>query len=412
MKEQLYIPKEIRVGFQKREDTFTKKLAYVIYVDDKGVLRKEASWNSWCDAKIEKLSFSNEPTSGFMLNKNVQRYNWGHFSSNRSYIRVHDPRGFEFEISPENLLGILMDGNCNRRVLEGSFVYSWAGTELVLLPCDTEGYKNSKKFTELQGKKVSATELVPGRTYRTKKEADLIYLGKFAWHQRSFGRAANGQTPTPATRPSKKKFVFVNAENVKNGKLEKPQYYWERPFELLSNLDSLAVCSSETPVEFYAHLMDEFNKSPHSSKFVEVVWSPIKKKEDWPNIKGEAGGDVGVIKVSDEEYESYWLSNNYSMPTYNTTLRNTGDDEKIQCYVYSYTLDPKTNLFNPIMDREMSHSYYREINRHRSRVITTTKADLMNKGISLLKYRLENGKITNPVQIATDSLLDLSDENY
>ena len=45
--EKLYIPKKINVGFQLRQGTYTGKLAYVIYWDDKGKLRKEASWESW-----------------------------------------------------------------------------------------------------------------------------------------------------------------------------------------------------------------------------------------------------------------------------------------------------------------------------------------------------------------------------
>ena len=38
--DKLYIPKKIKVGFQEREDTFNGLLSYIIYWDDKGVLRK------------------------------------------------------------------------------------------------------------------------------------------------------------------------------------------------------------------------------------------------------------------------------------------------------------------------------------------------------------------------------------
>mgnify|MGYP003293415702 CR=1 FL=1 len=37
----IFIPKKIKVGFQTREDTYTKKLAYVIYYDTQGKLRKD-----------------------------------------------------------------------------------------------------------------------------------------------------------------------------------------------------------------------------------------------------------------------------------------------------------------------------------------------------------------------------------
>lgn len=39
-KERFFIPEKIKVGYQKRQDTYTGKLSYIIYYDKKGVLRK------------------------------------------------------------------------------------------------------------------------------------------------------------------------------------------------------------------------------------------------------------------------------------------------------------------------------------------------------------------------------------
>src|ERR1700677_2236256 len=102
---QLFIPDKIKVGFQTREDTYTKKLAYVIYFDQKGVLRKEKSWQSWRNHKILPVEIDNVPTENFVLNKGVggQRASYG-WNARNEYIRVYDPRDFEFEISVANLL--------------------------------------------------------------------------------------------------------------------------------------------------------------------------------------------------------------------------------------------------------------------------------------------------------------------
>jgi hypothetical protein len=59
MKSNIFIPKKIKVGFQKRTDTYTGSLGYVIYNDGK-VWRKEKSWESWrtkyiSDIDLEKL---------------------------------------------------------------------------------------------------------------------------------------------------------------------------------------------------------------------------------------------------------------------------------------------------------------------------------------------------------------------
>ena len=71
MNSSIFVPKTINVGYQNRSGTYTGKLAYVIYYDEKGKLRKEASWNSWRDDKIPNDEFDNIPTEGFVLNKKL-----------------------------------------------------------------------------------------------------------------------------------------------------------------------------------------------------------------------------------------------------------------------------------------------------------------------------------------------------
>ena len=47
MQSTMFIPERIKVGYQERSGTYTGQLAYIIYYDVKGVLRKEKSWESW-----------------------------------------------------------------------------------------------------------------------------------------------------------------------------------------------------------------------------------------------------------------------------------------------------------------------------------------------------------------------------
>lgn len=184
MNVQLLIPNKIKVGYQQRSDTYTKMLAYVIYYDTKGVLRKENSWNSWRDHKIKDTEFENVPTSGFVINKGVggvkESYYW---NARNEYVRVYDPRGFEIEISVSNLLFILNQCNCFKgKGIEEELIYCWLGTELTLLPIDCEEYRNSIKYTSLQNNKISAKDLKIGATYETKTQQSLIYLGKYTYY--------------------------------------------------------------------------------------------------------------------------------------------------------------------------------------------------------------------------------------
>jgi hypothetical protein len=256
----LFIPKKIRVGYQHRDGTYTKKLAYVIYYDLKGKLHKEKSWLGWCDAKIPYDEYDNEPTDGFVLNKGIQRYGWSHFSSNRSYIRIYDPRGIEFEITPENLIGILMETTCSRRGLDGQFVYAWQGDKLVLLPCGSEEYQKAMANTKRQAMSVSARDLKPGCSYMTKKGSDVIYIGRFNWFE--WSRYGN------YGRKSKKMHIFAHPQ--------KPSY--GHKFFPKSDATFLAACNNPDPLPEYAELLDEFNGDIHSSVITAWETSPLEPK--------------------------------------------------------------------------------------------------------------------------------------
>jgi hypothetical protein len=181
MSTNIFVPSKINVGFQNRKDTYTGKLAYVIYFDEKGKLRKENSWNSWRDKDIPNEIFDNEPTEGFVLNKDVGGSGGSGWDIRKAYTRIYDPRGFEFEITIPNLLWILE--NCNSikgKGIEGEFVYGWDGKELVLVPVDSPDYKEIQMKSELRKNNefIKAKDLVVGTTYETLKGEQYVYMGK------------------------------------------------------------------------------------------------------------------------------------------------------------------------------------------------------------------------------------------
>jgi len=268
----IFIPNKCKVGFNIREDTYTKKLGYVIGFDGKK-WRKEPSWESWrhkegqkysrrievdgqykwedCyyDDSINPIEFDNVPTEGFVLNKKAGGYStgWNHRST---YCRVYDPRGFEFEISIPNLLYIL--DNTNSEVgkgLSGSFVYGWDGKDLVLIPENAPEYKEMVAFTALQSKKVSSKDLIIGATYKAKSNQELIYLGRFDCYETKYDRR-NG------------KYVDV---------IKKNQYWFKTKsgFTQYSSLSSIGECIIEECVDNYAELMDELETKKEYSPYDE-----------------------------------------------------------------------------------------------------------------------------------------------
>lgn len=130
------------------------------------------------DPSIAPFEFDNEPIEGFVLNKKVGGYSSG-WNQRQAHIRVYDPRGFEFEISPENLLYILEHTNSIvGKGLEGKFIYSWSGKDLVLLPVNAPEYQESIKYSTFVKQKVSSKELQVGGVYLNSKKQELVYLTK------------------------------------------------------------------------------------------------------------------------------------------------------------------------------------------------------------------------------------------
>lgn len=195
MRSNIFIPKVINVGYQNRSDTYTGKLAYVIYYDEKGNLRKEKSWNGWRDKEIPNNEFDNVPTSGFVLNKKVGDYSTG-WNHRQSYCRVYDPRNFEIEITIENLLYILENASSIKgKGLEGEFIYGWDGKDLVLIPVESPDYKQIIEYNDLvhNSESIKAKDLIIGATYLTKNNEERIYIGKFDYYSYGYKWYENGR---------------------------------------------------------------------------------------------------------------------------------------------------------------------------------------------------------------------------
>lgn len=272
MGSKIFIPQKIKVGFQERSGTYTGKLAYVIYIDEKGVLRKQKSWDSWRHKNIEPIEFDNVPTDGFVLNKKVGGYSSG-WNHRQTYTRIYDSRGeFEFEITVENLLYILENTNSFKgKGLEGKFVYGWSDKDLILIPCDSPDYKelqelNNKRF---EAKSFKGKDLIIGATYINKNNEELVYMGRYDYHG-SY---------------SYKKAYFFYERNNDGGSFSE--------YSSISNL--LIDCIDDKCCEDYADVFNDFEYYEHynpydSSKdeYYEYTVNEFKKRID-SYYKGEEG---------------------------------------------------------------------------------------------------------------------------
>lgn len=382
---QLLIPKKIAVGFQNRNDTYTKKLAYVIYYDIKNVLRKEKSWNSWRDHKISPVDYDNEPTEGFVLNRKVGGYK-SHWNFRDAHVRVFDPRGFEFEISVPNLLFILKECDCSRgKGLEGKFVYAWEGTELILLPVSSEDYTNSQSYTLLQTQSVKAKDLVPGSSYITKKQEVLTYVGKYDYYT----IARTGYKPVPAFS---KQYVWWNGkQNV-----------------FTKDVKTIAGIVQPDTVPDLAELIQNYLNSTHGSKPYELFLKDKPKSRLGKKYGGRSAGSWFYQDVDGSYLECYSCYASYEetnrdvvaiQSQYRYVLK---DGELASDYHSSIVKNPsvKSNQYN--------HSYY--ANAKKISWCEPTEQELWARLESGKTFRVSNQRLIDPAQEKLQN--QLQNEDY
>ncbi|KZE65015.1 hypothetical protein AV545_03595 [Paenibacillus jamilae] len=374
MKSNIIIPETLKVGFQNRDDTYTKKLAYVIYYDHKGVLRKEASWNSWRNKDIPDLSLSNVPTSGFVLNKKAGGYSSG-WNHRQTYIRVYDPRDFEFEISVFNLLYILENTNSIKgKGLEGEFVYGWDGKELVLLPIGSPDYHEINSFNKiLQDKNfVKTKDLIIGATYKTKDNQEWIYMGRFDSKDTKSERVEDGRSNDYWNRPQYKYTYHKISKGKYHFFVREAEYSWGEKYKSLLTLKSLGekfidVVSSEC-VSNYSDLFDWLERqteySHRDESKDEWVKFPFQEFENHVNSKkfrdSHWGSEFKLYSSPDKRETIYYDIN--SKQFYNTGkwIKEKMDYEKI----YIGDITKVFNQYSPVYKNEYLENgkIYRRVN--------------------------------------------------
>lgn len=180
------VPKKLKVGFNEQKSTTNGLIAYVIYYDTQtGKLRKEKSFEQWRSNEIDTIDLDNTPMSGFIFSSSIIRGGHYRFDNKVERVRVYDPRGFDVEITLQNLMYIIEYYNINQTEILGKLAYVWYETELVLLPVTSEIYKDSLETTNKFSSKFSLRDLVVGRIYEVKVASNSsevylkAYIGSF-----------------------------------------------------------------------------------------------------------------------------------------------------------------------------------------------------------------------------------------
>lgn len=375
MKSNIFIPKTINVGYQNRSGTYTGKLAYVIYYDEKGKLRKETSWNSWRDEKIPNEEFDNVPTTGFVLNKKVGDYSSG-WDHRQAYCRVYDPRNFEFEITIENLLYILENANSIKgKGLEGEFVYGWDGKDLVLMPVESPDYKQITEYNKIvhNNESIKAKDMIVGATYLTKDNEEWIYVGRFDYYGNGYKWIENGEIKTSKSRKEiphvygRYGYEYIDHEYIDNYPYGK--YYWFatndsntwnfKQFKSIPN-NKFISCVDDKCTPKYSDIFLALEGSHHYS-----AYDPAKNVVC--NMTLADFLDLGIIKYSNGEiyYRSFKFISSYAGDDESYLADDWHGDDKgkfqIKKYIkadkdrwsYGYRVGYETKILEPMELKEI-----------------------------------------------------------
>ena len=413
MKSNIFIPKTINVGYQNRYDTYTGKLAYVIYYDEKGKLRKETSWNSWRDKDIPNDEFENVPTEGFVLNKKAGDYSTG-WDHRHAYCRVYDPRGFEFEISIENLLYILQNTTCiPGKGLQGEFVYGWDGTDLVLMPVVAPDYKQIAAYNKIvhNNESIKTRDLVLGATYLTKENTEWIYMGRFETYGYGYKFVQDGRImrikrysdlPIEESYMGRRVISHKSINNLSYGKMHwfarlyNDKYVFEQFKSVPKN--KLISCVDDKCTSKYSEIYDEMESA--------YQFSPIDDSKDKIiNIPFEDFYAKAVnTYVYDDETRKYvdvqFMANangEYTKYEMRTPYRSE-DNGKYTVYKYNninyYNGDKEVIDIFPTQEKEVTDSYgIKRIETHMIPVSIETVFEKL-KPVYKQKY-LANGREYN-----------------
>jgi hypothetical protein len=178
------IPEKVYVGFQGRRHQDEVPLGFMTpYTTDKAGDNRRATVDRWAKGRgyggnktFNGVILENKPMIGFKIGRAIRR-SGGWNSSGAAFIRIEDPRGFELEITIENL-AMCMNGNI---IEDGELVQEcvWGrdGNKNILLPTNSDPYKDSVTTKSAIDSAISLRNVKPGDKIKLITGEEGIYLG-------------------------------------------------------------------------------------------------------------------------------------------------------------------------------------------------------------------------------------------
>ena len=212
-----------------RSGDFSKEtfpLGFMTYDDGKAAskerIAKVLRWAGKKETDQGVMKFKNEPISGFKFENYASRYR-----TDNKWFEVNDPRGFQLQISAQNLVDLISKNTVVKGELQGDYVWARANSNNYLV--------ESSRMTKADNKN-QPSALVIGNCYEHSYGNKMVYLGKAVRTVISSG------------------YIYL----LNDGSLTKslPPYNWRVSRNAYQSLKSVDVVDDDKPWFTFKGIMD------------------------------------------------------------------------------------------------------------------------------------------------------------
>lgn len=205
------IPEKVYVGFQGRRAEDEVPLGFMTpYTDDVAGEKRRKTVDDWAAGygrakTFNSVTIDNAPMYGFRLGRAIRRS--GYMGSGASYVRIEDPRGFELEISIENLVALLENVAMERCEFLGELVWGRVSnsTKNILIAVNSDEFKSAVKTKSAVAAAKTIKDFKIGDTIESVTGEVGVYMGTL------FGVVDGWKEPEPMA--SKKPVLRITNED-------------------------------------------------------------------------------------------------------------------------------------------------------------------------------------------------------
>lgn len=371
---------------------------------DSAALKRKRTVDNWVSSNqrhrskipIDKTTIKNELLSGFKLSNSNRRW-----TTQNVVWRVIDPRGFEIEISSENLMTLMSDTAIIRGEILGRLIYGRTTGSNVLLHENSEEYTDAVKMTEVVSSVISIRDIKPGYEVSLHNGMELQYFGYYHTISCTASKTPAGDTGHEKDIiyiSDKKTHVFLDKNKNKFIIIGSPKIgkIINKSIELTPN-QAIAQISNMMMTEFYDidsagvySYYDVIGFTPSNKATLSFSYEPVTIEHVEEIYKK-------FNKLGNYRYNNlYALSDNktYTCSYYQDTFGINGKKNADVPRWDETVIDDQALTYTYITDDVKLNSFYRRNSYHiRKKVAWSEIADTI-KSINFMKIVVDTGEVT------------------